>query len=231
MDHEQVALSSRTHWYEGLTAMHWRVLKASFLGWIFDGYEALALVVVLGPMLHSVLSPPQAASPTTYAGLVIGITLLGWGTGGLIGGILADYVGRKRMMIWSVFFYALFSGITALSQTFFMFAALRFITGLAMGSEWSTGVTLLAETWPDRARPKGAGLLQSGFGWGTLLAALVWWAISRTNPLGPQSWRLMFVVGAIPALFTLYIRRAINESERCLKAIREQRWAATEENQ
>jgi MFS family permease len=73
--------------------------------------------------------------------------------------------------------------------------------------------------------------LQSGFGWGTLLAALVWWAISRTNPLGPQSWRLMFVVGAIPALFTLYIRRAINESERWLKAIREQRWAATEENQ
>ena len=87
MDHEQVALSSRTHWYEGLTAMHWRVLKASFLGWIFDGYEALALVVVLGPMLHSVLSPAQAASPTTYAGLVIGITLLGWGAGGLIGGI------------------------------------------------------------------------------------------------------------------------------------------------
>jgi MFS family permease len=73
-------------------------------------------------------------------------------------------------------------------------------------------------------------LLQSGFGWGTLLAALVWWGISRTNPLGPQSWRLMFVVGAIPALFTLYIRRAINESERWLKAVREQRWAATEKD-
>src|SRR6202166_1250890 len=124
MDHKQLALIPRTHWYEGLTAMHWRVLKASFLGWIFDGYEALALVVVLGPMLHSVLSPAQAASPTTYAGQVIGITLLGWGAGGLIGGILADYVGRKRMMLWSVFFYALFTGITALSQTFFMFAAL-----------------------------------------------------------------------------------------------------------
>src|SRR5260370_831875 len=166
-----------------------------------------------------------------WAGTAIGVTLLGWGTGGLIGGILADYVGRRRMMIWSVFFYALFSGITALSQTFLMFVALRFITGLAMGSEWSTGVTLLAETWPDRARPKGAGLLQSGFGWGTLLAALVWWAISRANPLGAQSWRLMFVVGAIPAFFTLYIRRAIHESERWLKAIRERRWAATEEDQ
>ena len=81
MEHKQLTLSPRSHWYEGLTGMHWRVLKASFLGWIFDGYEALALVVVLGPMMHSVLSPEQAASPTTYAGLVIGITLLGWGAG------------------------------------------------------------------------------------------------------------------------------------------------------
>jgi MFS family permease len=218
-------------WYTDLTATHWRILAASFLGWIFDGYETYALVVALPFALRAVLPPEQLKSAPIWAGTAIGVTLLGWGMGGLIGGILADYVGRKRMMIWSVFFYALFTGITALSQTFFMFAALRFITGLAMGSEWSTGVTLLAETWPDRARPKGAGLLQSGFGWGTLLAALVWWVISRTNPLGSQSWRLMFVVGAIPALFTLYIRRAVNESERWLKAIRERRWAATEENQ
>src|SRR6201997_5850031 len=229
MNSEASVRSASLPWFADLTAAHWRILAASFLGWIFDGYETYALVVALPFALRALLPPEHLKSAPIWAGTAIGVTLLGWGTGGLIGGILADYVGRKRMMIWSVFFYALFSGITALSQTFFMFAALRFITGLAMGSEWSTGVTLLAETWPDRARPKGAGLLQSGFGWGTLLAALVWWAISRTNSLGPQSWRLMFVVGAIPALFTLYIRRAINESERWLKAIRERRWAATEQ--
>jgi MFS family permease len=103
MENGQLAAGARTRWYDGLTVVHWRVLRASFLGWIFDGYEALALVVVLGPMLHSVLLPAQAASPTIYAGLLIGITLLGWGVGGLAGGILADYVGRKRMMLWSVF--------------------------------------------------------------------------------------------------------------------------------
>ena len=90
---------------------------------------------------------------------------------------------------------------------------------------------MLAETWPDRARPKGAGFLQSGFGWGTLLAALTWWVVSRLNPFGAESWRLMFVFGALPALFTIYIRRAINESERWLRAVREQRWAATEKDQ
>jgi MFS family permease len=215
-------------WYTGVTRKHWRVLTASFLGWVFDGYEAYALVVALPMALRSLLSPEQLRSGTVFGGIAIGVTLLGWGIGGLVGGTLSDYVGRKRVMLWSVFLYGLFSGLTALSQTFVQLALLRFVTGLAMGSEWSTGVAMVAETWPDRARPKGAGLLQSGFGWGTLLAALVWWGISRASPLGAQSWRLVFLVGAVPAFFTLYIRRAIGESERWLEAVRAQRWAATE---
>src|SRR5580698_7410800 len=228
MDHGHLAPGARTRWTDGLTATHWRVLRASFLGWIFDGYEALVLVVVLGPMLHSVLTPAQAASPTIYAGFVIGITLLGWGIGGMVGGILADYVGRKRMMLWSVFLYAIFSGFTALSTSFWMLCTLRFITGLAMGSEWSTGIALLSETWPERARAKGAGFLQSGFGWGTMTAAVVWYALSAIHPLGAETWRLMFVLGAVPAFFVLYIRRGVSESEKWQRAVREKRWNATD---
>ena len=216
-------------WHEGLTAKHWRVLLASFLGWVFDGYEAYALIVALPFALRALLTPAQMKSAPVWAGTAIGITLLGWGIGGVVGGTMADYIGRKRMMVYSVLIYGILSGLTALSTSFAMLAALRFLTGLALGSEWSTGVSMVAETWPDRARPKGAGLLQSGFGWGTLLAALIWWGLSHFNFLGPQTWRLMFVVGAIPALFTLYIRRAIDESERWQKAVREQRWAATEQ--
>jgi MFS family permease len=229
MEQGQVAVGTRGRWYDGLTAMHWRVLRASFLGWIFDGYEALVLVVVLAPMLHAVLTPAQAASTPVYAGVVIGITLLGWGIGGLVGGILADYVGRKRMMLWSVLLYALFSGFTALSDTIWTLCALRFVTGLAMGSEWSTGIALLSETWPEEARAKGAGFLQSGFGWGTLTAAVVWYAMSAWHPLGDQTWRVMFVLGALPALFVLYIRRNVNESEKWQRAVREKRWNATTE--
>lgn len=227
MEHGQLAVRARTRWHDGLTATHWRVLRASFLGWIFDGYEAIALVMVLGPMLHSVLSPEQAASTTVYAGLVIGITLLGWGVGGLVGGILADYVGRKRMMLWSVFLYAIFSGLTAFAPTFWVLCGLRFVTGLAMGSEWSTGIALLSETWPEQARAKGAGFLQSGFGWGTLIAAVLWYALSSTHPLGTETWRLMFALGALPAFFVLYIRRGVNESEKWQRAVREKRWSAT----
>src|SRR5437016_918347 len=220
---------SGLHWYSGLDSKHWRVLTASFLGWVFDGYEAYALFIVMPFVLGSMLTPDQLGNKAVWAGLAIGLTLLGWGIGGLTGGILADYVGRKRMMIYSVFFYALFTGLTALATNFSVLCFLRFITGFAMGSEWCTGVALLAETWPNHARPKGAGFLQSGFGFGTLIAALVWLVLRQTQPLGTDTWRLVFVVGALPAFFCLYIRRAVGESERWLEAIRKQRWAATEE--
>ena len=99
------------------------------------------------------------------------------------------------MMIYSVFFYALFAGLTAFAADFWIFCLLRCITGFAMGSEWCTGVALLAETWPNRARPKGAGFLQSGFGFGTLIAALVWLVLNQAQPLGEDTWRSVFVVG------------------------------------
>lgn len=228
MRHMTSAAPASNRWHTGLTRTHWRVLTASFLGWIFDGYETYALVAVLPAALRSLLSPEQLKTPAIWAGTAIGATLLGWGIGGLVGGTLADYLGRKRVMIASVLLYAALSGLTALSQSFFALVALRFTTGMAMGSEWSTGVAMVAETWPDRARAKGAGFLQSGFGWGTLLAAVIWWLVNRWSPLGDQSWRLMFLIGAAPALFTLYIRRAMAESESWLKAVRERRWAATE---
>src|SRR5262249_16805708 len=135
-------------WYAGLTAKHWRVLWGSYLGWVFDGYEAYALVVALPMALKSGLRPEQLATPAFYAGSAIGITLLGWGIGGLLGGIAADYIGRKRMMMLAVFFYALFTGLTAFADSFLTLAVMRFITGLAIGSELSTGIALFAQTWP-----------------------------------------------------------------------------------
>ncbi len=214
-------------WHTGVERKHWTILAASFLGWVFDGYEAYALFIVMPFMLKTLLTAQQLATPAVWAGIAISATLLGWGIGGIVGGVLADYVGRKRMMLWSVFLYAVLSGATAFSTCFWMLVGLRFVTGLAMGSEWSTGVALLAETWPNQARPKGAGFLQSGFGVGTFLAAATWLILSYWNPLGPNTWRLMFVVGALPAFFCLYIRRSIGESEKWIQAVKAKRWSAT----
>jgi MFS family permease len=217
-------------WYAGLTSRHWRILWGSYLGWIFDGYEAVALVYALGPALTTLLTPAQASAKPFYIGAAIGITLLGWGFGGLLGGVAADYIGRKRMMMLSILGYAIFTGMTAFAGSFTQLAILRFITGLAIGSEWSTGIALVAETWPNKARPKGCGFLQSGFGAGAVLAAIVWLILGIWNPMGAESWRIMFALGALPAFVCLYLRRALEESERWMTALKEQRWAATAED-
>jgi MFS family permease len=220
----------RTTWYAGLTRQHWRILWGSYLGWIFDGYEAFALVMALPAALHTLLTPRQAQEAPIYGGIAIGTTLLGWGIGGLGGGILADYFGRKRMLMISVLSYACLTGLTAFSNSVTMLSAMRFLTGLAIGAEWSTGIALVAESWPDRARPKGLGFLQSGFGAGIFLAALVWFVLSGVQPLGPQTWRLMFAVGALPAFCVLYLIRSLDESEQWISALREKRWGAVEED-
>ena len=82
----------------------------------------------------------------------------------MVGGVLADHIGRKRLMLCAIFGYALFTRLTALSTSFEMLVLFRVLTGIAMGSEWATGTVLLHETWPDRARAKAAGFMQSGFG-------------------------------------------------------------------
>jgi len=225
---DSAILLKQERWNAGLTSKHWRVLAGSYLGWLFDGYETFALIIVLPFVMASLLTPEQSQSGAIYGGLAIGVTLLGWGLGGLAGGVLADYFGRKRMMMIAVLLYALLSGLTAFSSSFIMLVALRFLTGAALGSEWSTGIALVAESWPGRARPKGLGFLQSAFGMGAFIAAGVWFVLGHFNPLGDESWRIMFVVGALPALFVLYLRRALEESERWLRALREKRWSAVE---
>ena len=157
-------------WYRSLNATQWKTLFASNLGWMFDGYETFALILTVGVALRSLLDPSLYPQIPAYAGTVIAITLLGWGVGGLIGGILADYIGRRRMMIYAILAYSLLTGLSALAWDWMSFAALRFLVGVAIGSEWSTGASMTAEVWPNHARGKGAGLMQCGLGIGFFLA-------------------------------------------------------------
>jgi len=199
-----------TPWYRALTRAQWRILLASNLGWLFDGYETYALILTVGPAMRSLLDPSQYSQIPGYAGTVISITLLGWGIGGVCGGVLADYVGRKRTMIYAILAYSLLTGLTAFSFNWISFALLRFFVGIAIGSEWATGTSMMAELWPRNARGKGAGLMQCGLGIGFFLASFIWLFMS---PLGPDAWRYMFLLGVLPALLVLWIRTSIDESD------------------
>ncbi|HEX7933339.1 MAG TPA: MFS transporter [Paraburkholderia sp.] len=197
-------------WYRSINRQQWSALVASNLGWFFDGYETYALVLTVGGALGQLLAPAEHAQIPFYAGLVIALTLLGWGIGGLIGGILTDYIGRKRMMMLAILAYSLTTGLSALSWDWTSFAALRFIVGLAMGSEWATGTAMTAEIWPDRHRGKGAGLMQCGLGTGFFVASLIWLFMSGA---GVHAWRYMYLIGVLPGLATLWMRAGIPESE------------------
>ncbi|GAB3032620.1 MFS transporter [Parafrigoribacterium mesophilum] len=203
-------------WWRGLNRTHRRVLVAALLGWALDGFETYALVIIIGPALADLLTADQQKNIALYAGLAIGITLLGSGVGGLIGGTIADYLGRKPVMLWSIAAYSILTGLTAFSSSIGMLIALRFLTGLALGSEWATGASLIQETWPERSRTKGAAIVQSGFGIGSLLAAVAWLIIASIDP---TAWRAMFILGVLPALLVLFLRTRVPESERWQRAV------------
>ena len=209
-------------WYRALDRTQWKALVASNLGWTFDGFEVFALILTVGVALHQLLDPSQYQFIPAYAGAIIAITVFGWGLGGLLGGVLADYLGRKRSMTLTILAYSLLTGLSAFAWDWVSFAVLRFLVGLAIGSEWATGASITAELWPAKARGKGGAFLQSGYPIGSILASGVWLAIGTS---GPGAWRYMYLIGVLPALVVFWIRRNIPESPRWEESNRRRRAA------
>ncbi|HLH27217.1 MAG TPA: MFS transporter [Chloroflexota bacterium] len=205
-------------------AAEWRALAASWLGWMFDGYETYALVLVAGIATRQLIAADQVAQLPIYVGGLLCVTLLGWATGGVLAGILADYVGRKRMLMYSILWYAAFTGLTALAPNYWVLLGMRFLTGLGLGAEWGPGTAMVAEFWPPAVRGRAAAVLQSAFGFGFLAASAAWFLI---GPLGAGAWRYMFLLGVLPALLLLYIRTQVQEPALWVTAA-ERRQAARE---
>jgi MFS family permease len=217
-----LSTSASSPWYRSLDRTQWKALVASNLGWTFDGFEVFALILTVGVALHQLLDPSQHPFIPAYAGAIIAITVFGWGLGGLLGGVLADYLGRKRSMTLTILAYSLLTGLSAFAWDWLSFAVLRFLVGLAIGSEWATGASITAELWPAKARGKGGAFLQAGYPIGSILASGVWLAIGSS---GPGAWRYMYLIGVLPALLVFWIRRNIPESPRWEESHRRRRAA------
>ena len=207
-------------WYQGVSRQQWLVLIAAFLGWVFDSMDANMYVRVLHPSLASLLGTTAPDEIARYGGIIMALQLSGWAVGGIVFGIVADYLGRTRTMVLTILIYALFTGLSALSQEWWHLAAFRFMAGLGIGGEWACGVALIAETWPARSRSVATAIMQCAFGVGYFLAAVI------TLWIGVQHWRAIFLVGILPAFVVLFIRRSIEEPERWVR-VRETRRAAS----
>jgi MFS family permease len=209
----------RSPWYLTLTPVQWKALLASNLGWLFDGFEQYALILTMGTALRALLDAKDYADIPAYSGCIIAMMVLGWAIGGIIGGVLADYFGRKKVMILSILGYSAVTGLSGLSYNWEMLAVTRFLVGVCFGSEWVTGTALVSELWPPRLRGRGAGLMQCGVAIGFFCASALWFTISG---LGPNAWRYMFFICVSPALVTLWIRSGVEETD-AWKDVRDRR--------
>ena len=169
------------------------------------GYMLDALDVLLYIFAVQVLRREFHWSNST-AGLVSSATLIASAIGGVAAGILADRIGRRRTLIYTILMYSIASAGSATASGLATLLFWRALIGLGLGGEWSAGAVLVAESWPAEHRAKAIGLMQSGWAIGYMLAAVV------TALVLPRfGWRWLFLVGILPALFTVWIQRKVEE--------------------
>jgi MFS family permease len=202
-------------WWADLTRYHWFVLVVSALGWLFDTMDQQLFNLARGPAIAELHG---SSNSQFYGGLATMIFIIGWATGGIIFGIMGDRIGRAKTMMLTILIYSLCTGLSALSVGFWDFALYRFLTGLGVGGEFAVGVALVAEVMPDRARTHALGWLQALSAVGNIMAAFVSMALAPLEAAGAlgewKPWRYMFLIGALPALLALLIRRRLKEPER-----------------
>ncbi|ULA66145.1 MAG: MFS transporter [Nitrospira sp.] len=205
-------------WTKGVTRYQWLVLFVAWLGWVFDAMDATIYAIALHPALHELLQNRASGGEVTseqigwYGGIVFSIFLIGWAIGGIGFGMAADYFGRTKTLIATIVIYAVFTGLAALAQEWWHLAIYRFLTALGVGGEWAAGAAIVAETWPEQTRARAAGILQSAWAAGFFLAA------GFNLLLKDSGWRMLFLIGILPAFVALLVRRWVKESERWVQA-------------
>ena len=185
----------------GWTREQRSVVVASFLGWTLDAFDFFLLVFVIKDIAQEFNTP---ISKVTFAIL---LTLVMRPVGAFLFGRAADRWGRRPTLMVDVLLYSFIEFASGFSPSLTVLLVLRALYGVAMGGEWGVGASLTMESIPTHARGFVSGLLQSGYPTGYFLAAIVYGLLFPII-----GWRGMFMVGVLPALLVLYIRRRVPES-------------------
>ena len=211
----------------------WLALTAALLGWMFDGAEMGVFSMVGRQAVKDLLSVTDEKMIGTWFGVVMAGFLVGAATGGVLFGWLGDRIGRVWAMALSILTYSVFTGLCGFAHEAWQLGLLRFVAALGMGGEWSLGVALVMEVWPNRSRAFMAGLIGAVGNIGYLLVGLI--GLVLTNMLGTLQnallesgfsptgvhwlvanggWRLMMLLGTVPALLMFFVCLVVPESKR-----------------
>src|SRR6201993_3141126 len=184
----------------------------AWAGWTLDGMDSVIYALVLSPALTELL--PRSGHQATpanvgFAGSILfALFLVGWGLS-LIWGPIADRFGRSRVLAATIFVYATFTGLAALSQTVWQLGLFRLLAGIGIGGEWALAGTYVAEARPEDRRKMGAGYLQTGYYAGFFLASALNFTVGAH--LG---WRWRFACGLTPVIVAYLVLRRVKEPER-----------------
>lgn len=201
-----VSSGSYFGWYRELDKQERRTFWSCKIGYGLDGMDTQMLSFVI-PTLIALWG-----IGTGEAGLIHTLTLLASAAGGWVAGILSDRIGRVLTLQLTVLWFAFFTFLCGLAQNYEQLLIARTLMGFGFGGEWTAGAVLIGEVIRARDRGKAVGLVQSGWalGWGVtaLLYALLF------SVLPPEyAWRSLFLLGLLPALFVLFVRRLVKEPE------------------
>jgi MFS family permease len=200
------------------TASPYRIFWATWAGWMLDGFDSTAYGLLLVSALTELLPlsgiEASKANIAVYGGIGFSIFMLGWACS-MFWGWLADRIGRVPTMCLTILVYSVFTALCGFAFGVTSFMVLRFLVGFGVGGEWAAGTPLLHEAVPETMRVRLAGWLHTATPVGIILASAVALVVV---PLA--GWRGMFLVGFLPALLTIYLRRRIPEPPRPIRAQR-----------
>jgi SHS family lactate transporter-like MFS transporter len=187
---------------------------AGFLGWTLDAFDFFILTLVIEDLARAFFPGSPLADARPRIALAITLTLAMRPVGAIVFGLMADRFGRRLPLMLNVIFYAAISVMCGFTTSYWQFIALRMLFGVAMGGEWGVGASLALESASPRIRGLLSGLLQEGYAIGNLLAALAFRTVYPwANVHWPgHGWRVMFFLGGLPALLSLFIRMRVKES-------------------
>ena len=196
-------------WYEGIARYQWIVLAIASVGWMFDVFEGQIYAVYKTPAMGELLAGKSDAYIDWIANVGLASFLIGGTVGGLLFGVLADRIGRRQTMVWSILMYSVFTGLHYFATEASHVVALRFFVAMGVAGEWAIAASYVAEVFPKKARTMAGGIFHASSVVGAVLGSAVGvWVISMAN------WRWAFVLGVLPALLVVWVLVSLRESER-----------------
>lgn len=209
-------------WWTEVTWYHWAVLLLAAAGWLFDCMGQRIFVLAREPAMKQLLGATATDAQVRLWGTAATmILMIGWGTGGILFGMMSDKYGRVKAMITTLVAYTLFAGLSGIARNGTEFLIYRFLCGLGVGGMFGSATTLLAESVTPRFRTIALGVMQSLSAVGNIMASGVGMgiALGQENFIGRWSgWQVLFFVGVVPIVLIVPIVLVLKEPEPWKKA-------------